>query len=118
MESLEERRKCKKCGNPKRSVKLALCTECYNNKIFPIWSKHTEEDIEDLIEWTNVWLHTINILQRQHLSLENINDVITIHWNIFHREYCYQKKSFGKQIQLMFRDITKFNLNYRKKDII
>ncbi len=112
---MDERKICKKCGKIKRSVKRPLCEDCYINKIFPIWKEHSEEDIEDLIEVINIWINTLEIQQKNMVDISDLNDIINYHWYIFHREYSYERKSFGEQLTLMYRDIKKFQSNYSKQ---
>lgn len=107
-----DRKLCKKCGKIKRSVKRPLCEECYVNKMFPIWKGHTEDDIEGLIEVCKIWINTLEVQQRNFVSMFDLNDIINYHWDIFHREYCYELKPFNEQLRLMYRDIKKFIANY------
>ncbi len=46
--------------------------------------------------------------------MNDLNDIIDYHWQIFHREYAHEMLKPGMQFAMMINDIKKFICNYDK----
>ena len=107
-----DRKKCKKCGKPKKTVKNPLCKECYVNKNFSIYEGHSESDIILLVDKIKKWIYRMEVIQHSWIEMEDINNIITYHYDVFHSEYVCEKLSFGAQLDKMYKDLKKFVVNY------
>ncbi len=105
---------CKKCNKKIRSKRRPYCMECYLDKTVIVWSGHTQDDIEWLVEICKIWLFRLEVTQRNLIDMDDLNDIINYHWEIFHREYAHEMFKPGIQFSMMVNDIKKFICNYDK----
>ena|ERR1035437_6531380 len=105
--------RCQKCNRKKRLSRNPCCQNCINHKSYNIDKDLTKDDIEWLVEETNIFTHRLLITQHNWFSLQDMNMIIDLHERIYNRDYIGDKISSGQQIEIMWSDILRFLVVYK-----
>jgi len=99
---------CLKCGTKKRKNTVMLCVTCNNSKNMQINSSLSMEELTDLVEEMNIWITTLEVIQKGIIDLYDINDIIQNHDRIFDKDYIGLHLKEGAQLAIMYANIKKF----------